>query len=90
MCQPLFFIHLRQGKYSRRPEIYGRVESGLVYTALVLIPLWEEENGGEALSQKLVRFEGLAAPWHKLVLVGSDLSKLDQTCPNWIKLVLIG
>ena len=40
MCQPLFFIHLRQGKYSRRPEIYGRVESGLVYTALVLIPLW--------------------------------------------------
>ena len=40
MCQPFFFIHLRQGKYSPRPEIYGRVESGLVYTALVLIPLW--------------------------------------------------
>ena len=26
----------------------------------------------------------------KLVQIGSNLSKLDQTCPNWIKLVQIG
>ena len=39
ICQPLYFIHLRWGKYSQRPEIYGRLQSGLVYTALLLIPL---------------------------------------------------
>ena len=41
ICQPLYFIHLRWGKYSQQPEIYGRLQSGLVYTALLLIPLWE-------------------------------------------------
>jgi hypothetical protein len=28
--------------------------------------------------------------WIKPVLIGSNLSKLDQTCPNWIGYVQIG
>ena len=43
ICQPLYFIHLRWGKYSQRPEIYGRLQSGLVYTALLLIPLCKND-----------------------------------------------
>ena len=39
VCQPLNLIHLCWGKYSQRPEIYGRLQSGLIYTALLLIPL---------------------------------------------------
>ena len=28
--------------------------------------------------------------WNVSVQIGSNLSKLDQTCPNWIKPVQIG
>ena len=52
ICQPLYFIHLRWGKYSQRPEIYGRLQSGLVYTALLLIPLCLYEKHETVFSSK--------------------------------------